>query len=185
LVGYTYYKEFIQRIPRDEVSEIEELIRKEVESIDPQLLITTCGSYRRQKPTCGDIDILVTHPDYSSSDVTPPFLKKLVERLKSVQLVTDILSLGDKQFHGVVKLPKTNALHLMLDILWITREQFHCGLMYFTGSGFFNIQMRKKKADAYLVNHASESVLLLVADETSVGDVTIKLRVVEVGIVLV
>ncbi len=27
------------------------------------LVVTTCGSYRRGKPTCGDVDILITHLD--------------------------------------------------------------------------------------------------------------------------
>lgn len=29
----------------------------------PGLTIQTCGSYRRGKATCGDVDILITHTD--------------------------------------------------------------------------------------------------------------------------
>ena len=35
-------------------------------SLQPGLEIIVCGSYRRGKPTCGDVDILVTHPDGKS-----------------------------------------------------------------------------------------------------------------------
>ena len=31
--------------------------------VNSGLEVITCGSYRRGKPTCGDVDILVTHSD--------------------------------------------------------------------------------------------------------------------------
>ena len=32
-------------------------------AINSGLIVQACGSYRRGKPTCGDVDILITHPD--------------------------------------------------------------------------------------------------------------------------
>lgn len=34
--------------------------------MDAQLLVVACGSYRREKTTCGDVDVLITHPDGES-----------------------------------------------------------------------------------------------------------------------
>lgn len=35
-------------------------------AIDPGLVAIACGSYRRGKATCGDVDVLITHPDGQS-----------------------------------------------------------------------------------------------------------------------
>ena len=35
-------------------------------SVNPGLICMACGSYRRGKPTCGDVDVLITHPDGKS-----------------------------------------------------------------------------------------------------------------------
>ena len=32
-------------------------------SLTHGLEVVTCGSYRRGKPDCGDVDILISHPD--------------------------------------------------------------------------------------------------------------------------
>ena len=39
--------------------------------------VITCGSYRRGKPTCGDVDILVTHCDGRSHRGVLPQLVEL------------------------------------------------------------------------------------------------------------
>ena len=41
-------------------------VEEAVNNIDNKLIMITCGSYRRGKPTCGDVDILITHPDGKS-----------------------------------------------------------------------------------------------------------------------
>lgn len=61
LIGLRYYDDFLQRIPRPEVAEIEDTVRTAALALQDGLDIITCGSYRRGKPTCGDVDILITH----------------------------------------------------------------------------------------------------------------------------
>jgi len=65
-----YYDELAEKIPRAEVAEFEQRIRAVLKTIDPRLRMEVCGSYRRGKATCGDIDVLVSHPDpnYRYSD---------------------------------------------------------------------------------------------------------------------
>lgn len=38
-------------------------VKDAAHSIQPGLVCVACGSYRRGKATCGDVDVLVTHPD--------------------------------------------------------------------------------------------------------------------------
>ncbi|CAF1093694.1 unnamed protein product [Rotaria sp. Silwood1] len=61
-IGLKYYDEFLERMPRDEVAEIE-AVKEHALALVPDLTIQTCGSYRRGKATCGDVDILITHSD--------------------------------------------------------------------------------------------------------------------------
>ena len=65
-VGMMYYEEFIERISRPEVIEIETVVKEIVHEINPGLFVVTCGSYRRGKGTCGDVDCLISHPDGKS-----------------------------------------------------------------------------------------------------------------------
>jgi DNA polymerase lambda len=62
-IGLNYYHDFVVRIPRDEVDKIEKKVRETALRINSALIVLACGSYRRKKPTCGDVDILITHPD--------------------------------------------------------------------------------------------------------------------------
>ena len=41
-------------------------VKKAADEVNPNLVCMACGSYRRGKVTCGDVDVLVTHPDGKS-----------------------------------------------------------------------------------------------------------------------
>jgi len=38
-------------------------VREAAESLQEGVIAQACGSFRRGKATCGDVDVLVTHPD--------------------------------------------------------------------------------------------------------------------------
>ncbi|NXJ69160.1 DPOLL polymerase, partial [Rostratula benghalensis] len=65
-VGLKHYTDFLERMPREEAAEIEQTVRQAALALKPGLICVACGSYRRGKPTCGDVDVLVTHPDGQS-----------------------------------------------------------------------------------------------------------------------
>jgi len=48
------YEDLVERIPREEVLLIEDQIKEAVHQLMPGAEITTCGSYRRGKQSCGD-----------------------------------------------------------------------------------------------------------------------------------
>ncbi|KAK5110188.1 hypothetical protein LTR62_006184 [Meristemomyces frigidus] len=63
-IGVKYYDEFLDLIPRREVEDIAKTIHRHAvlvrdEAIQSQLV----GGYRRGKPACGDVDIILSHPD--------------------------------------------------------------------------------------------------------------------------
>ena len=156
-IGLKYYDEFLERMPREEAGKIEEVVKKAALSINPGLQAFACGSYRRGKPTCGDVDVIVSHPDGKSHEGV---MTKLLESLRISGFLTDDLTLAESGEHrkylGVCKLPGENTKHRRLDIIVVPYNEWACSLMYFTGSDYFNRSMRllAKKNGMSLSEHS-------------------------------
>ncbi|XP_068012893.1 DNA polymerase beta isoform X2 [Melanerpes formicivorus] len=117
-IGLKYFEDFEKRIPREEMLQMQEIVLEEVKKLDPSYIATVCGSFRRGAESSGDMDVLLTHPSFTSE--------------------------SSKQ--GVCQLPTkedgTAFPHRRIDIRLIPKDQYYCGVLYFTGSDIFNKNMR-------------------------------------------
>ncbi|OPJ84299.1 DNA polymerase lambda isoform B [Patagioenas fasciata monilis] len=163
-VGLKHYKDFLERMPREEAAEIEQTVRRAALALQPGLVCVACGSYRRGKPTCGDVDVLVTHPDGQSHRGV---FSKLLDSLHRSGFLTDDLVTqednGDqKKYLGVCRLPGPAQRHRRLDIIVVPYSEFACALLYFTGSAHFNRSMRAlaKTKGMSLSEHALSSAVM-------------------------
>ncbi|CAM5130339.1 unnamed protein product [Eretmochelys imbricata] len=143
-IGLKHYEDFLERMPREEAKEIEQTVREAAQSLNPGLVCMACGSYRRGKATCGDVDVLVTHPDGQSHR---GIFGKLLDSLRQSGFLTDDLvrqedSGNQKKYLGVCRLPGPGRRHRRLDIIVVPHCEFACALLYFTGSAHFNRSMR-------------------------------------------
>ena len=147
------------------------LIQKKVKALCPTMHMQICGSYRRGKDTCGDIDVILCNP---TGQPYVGVLKSLVLELKGVGFITDELTsayMNDDAevesdhdtFMGICQMPPcsdastcththlcevqsalsaTTHLHRRIDIKIYSRRQWPFALLYFTGSDYFNRSMR-------------------------------------------
>ncbi|KAH3866823.1 DNA polymerase beta-like isoform X2 [Dreissena polymorpha] len=145
-IGLKHYEDFEKRIPREEMLTLQEIAYSGIAAIDKDYTAKVCGSFRRGAETSGDIDILLTHPHFTStSKKMPELLKNVVTKLEDMEFITDRLSLGDSKFMGVCKLADTKDVkhaYRRIDIRIIPHDQYYCALLYFTGSDMFNKNMR-------------------------------------------
>jgi len=159
LLGVKYYGKFMGNIPREEITKVYKLIKKEIDKLnkkyklndDSKYIFEICGSYRREKPTSGDIDILVSKlGTVSNSSDKINHLDRLVKQLKQPiksndnqpLLVDDITDkLYETKYMGFAKY-KDNPFR-RIDIRFVTFDVFPSALLYFTGSAELNLKMRK------------------------------------------
>lgn len=92
------------------MKELEKRVKEAAESISPHLKVVTCGSYRRGRSDCGDIDCLVTHkkggigrhrwrpysPGTSTGEPLDGVLTRLLGYLRGADFITDDLTSGKK-----------------------------------------------------------------------------------------
>uniref|UniRef100_A0A4W5K7M2 DNA polymerase n=1 Tax=Hucho hucho TaxID=62062 RepID=A0A4W5K7M2_9TELE len=144
IIGLKHYDDFLDRMPREEAAAFEKTVKEAAKFLDPGLLAMACGSYRRGKDTCGDVDVLISHPDGKSHRGV--FSKVLQSLHQSGFLMDDLVSHKEsgeqKKYMGVCRLPGPGRLHRRLDIIVVPYGEFACSLMYFTGSAHFNRSMR-------------------------------------------
>ncbi|XP_024898117.1 DNA polymerase lambda isoform X3 [Pteropus alecto] len=119
-------------------------VRESAQAFNPGLLCVACGSYRRGRATCGDVDVLITHPDGRSHQ---GIFSRLLDSLRQRGFLTDDLvsqeENGQQQkYLGVCQLPGPGRRHRRLDIIVVPYSEFACALLYFTGSAHFNRSMR-------------------------------------------
>lgn len=142
--GLKYFDDLNQRIPREEIDVVKEIVQKELKKINSQLLFEICGSYRRKNETSGDIDILISHPKYIDENKEFNFLNEILKNLRKQDLIVDDLTKnGNKKFMGICKVKPYNiARHI--DILFVDYNSYYSSILYFTGSKNFNVYLRQK-----------------------------------------
>lgn len=143
--GLRYVDKIKNKIPRSEMDEYYTfLIRAGIE-YDNNMDIRICGSYRREKDTSNDIDVIISHPniktriDADNSDI----LQKFIELLKKKKFIVDSLT-SEKvptKYMGICKLSDKHMLR-RIDIRFIAQESYYTAILYFTGSDEFNKRMR-------------------------------------------
>jgi len=133
-IGLKYYEDILERIPRAEMRLHERLL---LDNLDESMKGIVVGSYRRGQESSGDIDVLITmNPGINQKAAFASYIK----RLRDSGYMIEVLSQGDQKCLSVVKL---EGKARRLDLLVVPNEQFPYALLYFTGSGDFNIAFRK------------------------------------------
>ena len=157
LVGLKYAKLYKQKIPRSEVKKMQSYLKRTAKKIDDNLHAKLCGSFRRKKPFSNDIDCLLTHTSVkSSSDMkkNKNFLYVFVKLLKKQSFIVDALT-GydvDTKFMGFCRLSADLPIR-RIDIRYMPFNAYPAALLYFTGSGTFNQNMRRyAKKEGFKLN---------------------------------
>jgi len=89
LLGVKYYGKFLDNIPRNEIDEINLLIEDIIYDINNnyndtnKFIYEICGSYRREKPTSGDIDVLISKLN-TPHENQPNYLEFIIKKLKLI-----------------------------------------------------------------------------------------------------
>ncbi|KAK3132057.1 hypothetical protein QOZ80_6AG0515170 [Eleusine coracana subsp. coracana] len=147
-IGLKFFDDIKQRIPRHEVSEMEKLLQDVGKDILSGVIIVCGGSYRRGKASCGDMDIVITHPDGESH---VGFLPKFIQRLKEINFLREdlIFSMhsvngtdsGVDTYFGLCTYPGRDLRH-RIDLKVYPRNRYACGLLAWTGNDVLNRRLR-------------------------------------------
>jgi len=155
-IGLKYHNDLLHPIPRKEMDAHNKFINKilytfcDETTSDTDLIYSMVGSYRRKAKQSSDIDLIVSaqEEDIPQKDI----LHSIVDTFKHHNYIKEVLSLGDRKFMGIVKLPsKTAKKHRRLDILITSKKEYPFSLLYFTGSKNFNIEFRKNAKEHNVV----------------------------------
>ena len=171
-IGLKYYPDLEKRIPRSEMDSWNkffnvilkftiERMKVKPEGVKMQLV----GSYRRKAKDSGDIDLLLTSKD-------PEQGKKLMTNFIKELLKTDnldsslVFSSGTTKFMG---LGKIEDYYRHIDIFYYSEKEYPFALLFSTGSGQFNIEMR---TDAVKKGYSLSEKELVYNDSNKVTKVT-------------
>ena len=139
LLGLKYYDDILERIPYAEIQEHEVYLKACLAKVDPEAELTIAGSYRRQKDTSGDIDLLVRGK-------TKKTYEAFITLLQKDGYLRDTLAKGAKKYMGLGKM-KGYDINRRIDIMYTKPEEYPFAILYFTGSSEFNQRMRKEVLD--------------------------------------
>jgi len=142
-VGVRLFEDLDLRMPREECAEILAEVKKAADEIKSGLEVVGCGSYRRGKKDCGDLDVLVTHEDEAALGGV---FEAILDKLRGSGFLTDDLSVQrdgrQRKYLGVCRLSGSDRRHRRLDVIVVPPDERAAALMYFTGSAHFNRSMR-------------------------------------------
>ncbi len=128
-LGYKYYVDLQQKIPRSELHKLKDLLHKYWDKYNVTFVIG--GSYRRGEIESNDIDVIVR------DGIGMPTL--LSELEKNGNLIGNLTKPTGTKWLGLVKFDK---LVRRMDILLVEKNEYPYALIYFTGDTRLNIELR-------------------------------------------
>lgn len=153
-IGLAHFDDFNARIPRAEVAQHGEIVRRALLAIDPHFQATIGGSYRRGARDSGDIDIVITAPGATATYLRTVVLENLVPELFKQGFLRAGLATTDKdsgsKWHGASQLPIHISTGMLvnpypwrrIDFLLVPWDEIGAAMIYFTGNDIFNRSMR-------------------------------------------
>lgn len=142
-IGIKYYGKYKMNIPRKEIKLISNFLTETSKIFDDKLHIKVCGSYRREKDMSDDIDLLIVHENMiNKNDIDKNYLQNYVNHLKKNNFIIDDITFESytTKYMGFCKF-KNNKIRI--DIRLVPFNSFPSALLYFTGSGDYNLGMRR------------------------------------------
>lgn len=157
-IGVDRYEDFGLRMKRAETERHFAVVQEVVAGLDQKAECECMGSYRRGRPECGDIDILITKPDTSLAELRN-LLLRAVMKLFQADFLKCALSGPDpreynynvsaltQEFADISKWYGASALEDIkiwrrIDFLIVPDTELGASLLYFTGNQLFNRSMR-------------------------------------------
>lgn len=163
-IGLKHWRTDALRIPHKEILVHQKLFKVSIKNLEkscPGISFTITGSFRRNTPDSGDIDILLSHPT-DNMDAFHKFVNYLIE----YGYLADHLAYGDKKYMGYGTLSKVKSIPRRVDIIYCPPNEYPFAILYFTGSAKFNVRMREyatkkgyKLNEKHLVNLQTEELV--------------------------
>lgn len=154
ILGIKYYKDLLKRIPYKEIEQVDQFLSSIVELVNTKSFEKglykhiICGSFRRKATDSGDIDILFYNSkkylNKYDKNTDKEFFTKIMLALISVGFLKDHLTDPEKvttKYMGFGRLSKKKICR-RIDMRCIESESLPAAMLYFTGSGEFNKNMR-------------------------------------------
>ena len=144
ILGLKYFEDINKKIMRKEMDAFQKYIGECIRnnSIFHGVVFSICGSYRRGLTSSGDIDVLISDPEYKTGIQKQEYLSKLVNFLIDKKFILDSLtSNGLTKYMGICRLPRRKIAR-RIDIRCVNYNSYYTALLYFTGSRQLNINMR-------------------------------------------
>lgn len=138
-MGVKYYHDLNERIPRAEITQMKKKMEK---YLTDGYKIMICGSYRREVETSGDMDVLVYHPQ-AEDILHDDYFQIFIETLEEAGFLVDSLTphVNRTKYMGMCQLSPRHKVR-RIDIRFIPYSSLASAMLYFTGSGEFNKNMR-------------------------------------------
>jgi len=180
--------DLMMTIPRAEVEAIHATIMDHLNAVEPGCVGTIVGGYRRGKPASNDIDIVFTHANTTSAK---GLCARLVERLRSVGLVTHVMHLSGFHEYDALRTAQWDSLekaltvyrtpnngrHRRVDLICALPETYWTAVVGWTGGTMFQRDLRSAakaiglKFDSSAITRRRDSQLIYPRSEKEVFDI--------------
>ncbi|MFC7165117.1 helix-hairpin-helix domain-containing protein [Halospeciosus flavus] len=125
------------RVPLGVARPLATSVREHLAGVEPVDSVTVVGSFRRRRPTVGDLDVLAT----ADADDAPTVMDALCGRSD----VTEVVARGETKTTVRVDPPESPAMQV--DLRVVAPNQAGAARVYFTGSTDHNIGLRSRADD--------------------------------------